>query len=1009
MCVVGPPLKVRVRRMSTWVKCLVVALAVAASACDEEAVAGACTTNGDCDAGLMCVSGACVSPDSDGDGVFDANDNCPNMPNADQADIDGDGVGDVCDDDRDGDDADDVDDNCPLVPNPDQLDTDGDGKGDACDDDLDGDGVDNDDDNCPTVANESQADTDGDGTGDACDDDLDDDGLDNEEDNCPAVANIDQADLDGDGVGDACDDDADGDGVPNTSDNCPRVPNANQADRDGDKVGDACDDDRDGDGIPNGEDNCPDAANPGQEDLDADGIGDACDDSFDDDDDGVPNNEDNCPLTPNPAQDDLDGDGIGDACDNDVDGDGTDDEHDNCPFVNNPAQSDLDGDGVGDACDDDLDGDGVDNDADNCVYTPNADQADGDGDGVGDVCDDDGVRDGAANLECKRKERQPFQATLEWQWPGGQVMSAFPGYTDTSTLSGCTFQAPGGSLRNRVMTSPMVADIDADGTTDVVFVAFAMRNCTDGLKPGPGVLVAIEGDTGATKWMTQNIASLPTLAAGSNLAIANLDGSADGTLEIVGLRSGAPAGLVVYSHEGELLWNCATTGNCLQAPYYPGAITWGGPSVADLDQDGIPEIIWGATVYKRTSTGAYEILWDRSSAAGLGGNGVGPLSVAVDVDGDGYLDVVAGRTVYDRFGDVIWDDAAGEDGFAAVGNFDDDDRPEIVIVGDGSVRLLDDDGSLLWQATLPEGRGGGPTVADFDGDGAPEVGVAGRNAYVVFDSDGSVLWQRTTQDFSSSATGSSVFDFQGDGFAEVVYNDERFLRVYDGETGDELFKVENATATAYEYPVIADVDGDDRAEIIVGANPYGGVTTTGVSAYGHPGWVKTRAIWNQHSYHVTNVFEDGSVPYQEQACFVEDTFDGWDVGVAGGTFRANASQPPTFVAAADLQMSGVNVDNSGCKASFSVRVWIDNLGAVSVPAGVKVKLYAGTNVNTASPVQTRQTSAALLPGQGERLAFHGVPSSAVVGGRFTLVVEAEGLGECAYANNALSVVSTGCN
>jgi hypothetical protein len=47
-------------------------------------------------------------------------DNCPDDPNPDQADDDGDGVGDACD-------------NCPQDPNPGQEDTDGDGIGDACD------------------------------------------------------------------------------------------------------------------------------------------------------------------------------------------------------------------------------------------------------------------------------------------------------------------------------------------------------------------------------------------------------------------------------------------------------------------------------------------------------------------------------------------------------------------------------------------------------------------------------------------------------------------------------------------------------------------------------------------------------------------------------------------------------------------------------------------------------------------------------------------------------------
>jgi len=46
-------------------------------------------------------------------------DNCPNDPNPDQADLDGDNVGDVCD-------------SCPEFPNPDQADNDADGIGDAC-------------------------------------------------------------------------------------------------------------------------------------------------------------------------------------------------------------------------------------------------------------------------------------------------------------------------------------------------------------------------------------------------------------------------------------------------------------------------------------------------------------------------------------------------------------------------------------------------------------------------------------------------------------------------------------------------------------------------------------------------------------------------------------------------------------------------------------------------------------------------------------------------------------
>jgi hypothetical protein len=94
------------------------------------------------------------SPDGDGDGVPDEEDNCSATVNADQADQDGDGVGDVCDSDVDGDGvANDVD-ACPGFD--DGIDGDGDGIPDGCDDnnndgplgDLDGDRVLNGDDLC---------------------------------------------------------------------------------------------------------------------------------------------------------------------------------------------------------------------------------------------------------------------------------------------------------------------------------------------------------------------------------------------------------------------------------------------------------------------------------------------------------------------------------------------------------------------------------------------------------------------------------------------------------------------------------------------------------------------------------------------------------------------------------------------------------------------------------------------------------------------------------------------
>jgi streptogramin lyase len=79
--------------------------------------------------------------DSDNDGVLEAVDNCPELANADQADFDSDGVGDVCDGDFDGDGLLNTADNCRLVPNADQTDTNSDGYGNLCDSDYDNLGV----------------------------------------------------------------------------------------------------------------------------------------------------------------------------------------------------------------------------------------------------------------------------------------------------------------------------------------------------------------------------------------------------------------------------------------------------------------------------------------------------------------------------------------------------------------------------------------------------------------------------------------------------------------------------------------------------------------------------------------------------------------------------------------------------------------------------------------------------------------------------------------------------
>jgi hypothetical protein len=191
-----------------------------------------------------------IGDDADGDGRDDVNDNCPWVPNRDQADADGDSVGDLCD-------------NCPSVANADQTDSDRNGQGNACTTDDDGDGVVDGSDNCPTVANADQADWDTDGAGNACD-----------------------GYCKGNTTDSRCAEDTDGDTVPDNMDNCPTVADAGNIDSDSDGLGNACDDDADNDSIVNSIDNCPLVYNPDQTDADKDGKGDSdnpdlsCDDNL---------------------------------------------------------------------------------------------------------------------------------------------------------------------------------------------------------------------------------------------------------------------------------------------------------------------------------------------------------------------------------------------------------------------------------------------------------------------------------------------------------------------------------------------------------------------------------------------------------------------------------------------------------------------------------------------------------------------------------------------------------
>jgi hypothetical protein len=406
------------------------------------------------------------------------------------------------------------------------------------------------------------------------------------------------------------------------------------------------------------------------------------------------------------------------------------------------------------------------------------------------------------------------------------------------------------------------------------------------------------------------------------------------------------------------------------------------------------------------------------------------MTAAADLDADGKLDIVGGNRVFHADGTLLWENSGVPDGFVAVADMTGDTKPDVVTISSGNARVLDGtDGTVVFgPVPIPGGgQGGPPTVADFDGDGRPEFAAAGKGNYAVYDldcvgapvplalcstgRDDGILWSVQVQDLSSSVTGSSVFDFEGDGKAEVVYNDECHLYVLSGEDGAELLKMQNSSRTAAEYPLIVDVDADGNSEFIVPANDDQiardgcAVGTHGLFAFGDTNdkWVRTRPVWNQHTYHVTNVDSAGAIPAQEN--------DNWSVQGLNN-YRQNVQGEGVFNAP-DLSVAGLSVRTASCPSSIGIQAQIANTGSLGVDAGVPVGFYRGVPP-TGALLGFESTTVPLLPGQSEILTAEFSPDPGDIGPwDFYVTVDDEAAGlsltlECGEDNNQGSVGAARC-
>ena len=549
------------------------------------------------------------------------------------------------------------------------------------------------------------------------------------------------------------------------------------------------------------------------------------------------------------------------------------------------------------------------------------------------------------------------------RWTGPPMGDAYPNYY-------------------HVMATPVVVDFDFDNdpktlSPSIVFTSFPTANTYK----TPGVMRIVSGKDCSQQYSFD--APEDATMSPASVAVGDLDG--DGHAEVVAAR--ANGGVIAFRFDPATkafgtYWRSGTCAGGMGPPatndMTGGVDKWSGPSIHDLDDDGKPEIIYGATVYR-----ADGCILSNTLGYPVYNNGLVP--VIADVDEDGKMELVRGNAIHE------WDKAtndwvaesyfnsgaltAGQTAVAEMGNFPlavfgGQDRAEVVVVSGGTVRVQTIDGTVVFgPLAIPGGGNGGlPTVADFDGDGRREFASAGGTQYVVFDFDclaggdpakcggqsitSGILWQQPSKDASSNVTGSSVFDFDYDGKAEAVYADECFLRVYDGTTGKVIYSVARSSGTTYENPVIVDVDGDYHTEIVSAVNDYANLncpatdpifpTATFVANHGivvlrdeQERWAASRPVWSQHAYAVTHVGNAGQIPKSSSVAL------NWKDPVLNN-FRQNVQGDLEALGTPDLTAGG-NVGEVKCMGTVAtIEARVCNRGTLPMVSGTEVSFYNGT-------------------------------------------------------------------
>lgn len=467
--------------------------------------------------------------------------------------------------------------------------------------------------------------------------------------------------------------------------------------------------------------------------------------------------------------------------------------------------------------------------------------------------------------------------------------------------------------------APVVANLtddNGDGWVDHRDVPEIVVVMFRGYGAEPGYLVAIDGGTGEV------VLTSPGWLPFGGIAAGDIDG--DDRVEIVGFDAdGRPRALRA---DGSSAWDeqlvLPTVGT--REPL---------ATLADLDGDGRVEVL------------AHDLVLDGATGrllhdAHVSGQPWYGMPVAGDIDLDGRSEVILGATVLQlerRGEDVVVSEEWSTPVWGAYGHWaaildaDGDPEGEVAVVGDGRLVIHEHDGSVALDVAAGSDRPGPPCVGDFDGDGQSEIAWASEATIQVVEVDGRELWWAPVEDATGLA-GCSGYDFDGDGALELAFADERTLYLFDGGSGEVLYRNEGHTsATLFEYPVVADVDRDGSAELIVASSPLWASGWAGLTVLGHAlgGWTASGRTWHVHDYAVTNVSEDGRVGTEPEPP--------WQ------THNMVRARPTSAGSHVDLEVDIHDVCISACEGVAGVvalSVQVSNTGSSASRRGVPVSLYA---------------------------------------------------------------------